>query len=519
MQLADRLGISHTRIVVHPALALAVLPTALLIVGLYLRTIIAPIYAGLDLYDYDPAYVYLFSGAGIIEGYTPRHVDHPGTPLQILSGVISYLAWLVIGEGTFAAAVYENPEFYLAIISTVLLTLNVSAVAYLGVQLYRATARLPVALIAQSGILLLGTLAPRTFHAAPEALQLFAATMSIGLLTPQIFLQGAPFGWRRAAALGFILALGITAKVTFVPLLGLLLLLPSVRAMLVGAASAALSAAIILAPVWSMLDHAYQWLHDVTISSGRYGHGEPGFIDLAKVPGHALTLFTSQPILLVAMLACVLVVIGAGLRNRAGFVAGVLVAVIVVQLAMVLKHFEVYYALPVIALASTLVAWWAHRALGGRGVAVVAAAMIFFAAVQTWSYADDLKTRAIARTGEIVRLNAELARHPSAIVVGAFRARSEIFARQFAVGFLEPRFARVLAGDGPDALQYERWKNAIAAPGAQYDLTILNKYVRRGFEIIMVLPRDLDMPELVGDTLLDLPDAERVIRVKGITLD
>lgn len=507
---------SHARISAHPSLALALLPVALLAIGLYLRTVIAPVYAGLDLYDYDPAYVYLFSGVGIIEGYTPQHVDHPGTPLQILCGVVAYFTWLVAGGGTFGAAVYDNPEFYLAVVSTVLLTLNVSAVAYLGVQIHRAIASLSVALIAQSGILLLGALTPRTFHAAPEALQLFAATMSIGILTPQIFLRDVPFGRRRAAVLGFFLALGITAKITFVPLLALLLLLPSVREMMIGAASAAVSAAIILAPIWSKLGRTYQWLYGITVSSGRYGQGEPGFIDLAKVPGHALTLFTSQPILVAAMLACILVAFAAGLRSRAGFVASVLFAVIAVQLAMVLKHFEIYYALPVIALGTPLLAWWAHRQLGGRSVAILAAAMIFLAMAQTWSYADGLKTRAIARAGEIARLNAELARHSSAIVIGAFRARSEIYARQFGIWHIEPAYARLLTGDGAGALQYDRWTRVIVAPGAQYDISVLNGYVKRGFEVIMVLPRDLDMPELVGDTLLDLPDAERVIRLRRV---
>ncbi len=44
---------------------------------------LTPIYGGLVPYDYDPAYIYLFGGLGIIEGYVPRHTSHPGTPLQL----------------------------------------------------------------------------------------------------------------------------------------------------------------------------------------------------------------------------------------------------------------------------------------------------------------------------------------------------------------------------------------------------------------------------------------------------
>ena len=67
----------------RPAVALLISPAIILIAGLGLIAYMSPIYSGLRGLDYDPAYQYLFNGAGLMKGYNPSHVDHPGTPVQI----------------------------------------------------------------------------------------------------------------------------------------------------------------------------------------------------------------------------------------------------------------------------------------------------------------------------------------------------------------------------------------------------------------------------------------------------
>src|SRR3954471_7565566 len=104
-----------------------------LLVALYagvLLHLIAPIYAGLVPYDYDPAYIYLFNGPGLVEGYVPRHVDHPGTPPQVLIGLVFFAAHAVMrltgATGSdIGASVMATPESYLAVVSVVTLALNV----------------------------------------------------------------------------------------------------------------------------------------------------------------------------------------------------------------------------------------------------------------------------------------------------------------------------------------------------------------------------------------------------------
>src|SRR3954471_3207030 len=111
-------------------LPLLIVPLLVALAAGALLQLISPIYAGLVPYDYDPAYIYLFNGLGIVEGYVPRHVDHPGTPLQVLIGLVVFAAHAVMrltgATGSdIGASVVATPETYLAVVSAVTLALNV----------------------------------------------------------------------------------------------------------------------------------------------------------------------------------------------------------------------------------------------------------------------------------------------------------------------------------------------------------------------------------------------------------
>jgi hypothetical protein len=172
--------------------SLAVIPLLLAAVAGTFYGIIQPIYSGLDRYDSDPAYAYLFNGIGVIQGYAPAHVDHPGTPMQVLGGIIAYLNWLLASFGgqttqTFNEAVLANPEQYISAISLAVLFLNVSAIFYLGLRIRSGSGSLPLAALAQGGFGLLGVLMPRLVYLSPEALAIFAAVMATACLADVLF--------------------------------------------------------------------------------------------------------------------------------------------------------------------------------------------------------------------------------------------------------------------------------------------------------------------------------------------
>jgi len=162
---------------------LAVLPLTVGLVVVLAGASILPYFTHTE-FGYDPAYAYLFNGMGLMRGFTPQHVDHPGTPLQMLTGVVSFADWSVrwlFGATTlnFEAAVLNDSESYLLTISIVLLILNVVALFYLGLKIARSSGGLAVGMLAQAGYPLFASQLPRFAYVSPEALTIFSAAVVI----------------------------------------------------------------------------------------------------------------------------------------------------------------------------------------------------------------------------------------------------------------------------------------------------------------------------------------------------
>ena len=94
-----------------------VIPTFILILSVLLKLAAGPFWQ----YS-DPCYIYLFNALNMVKGVAPTHIDHPGTPLQLL---ILFIIWFVnIGHSTQEVLnkVLTNPDFYLSL-TYILLTL------------------------------------------------------------------------------------------------------------------------------------------------------------------------------------------------------------------------------------------------------------------------------------------------------------------------------------------------------------------------------------------------------------
>ena len=199
------------------AIALLIFPAIMLIAGLVMIRDMSPIYSGLQALDYDPAYPYLFNGAGLMKGYSPALVEHPGTPVQLLTGLISIVSWSVarlsgLTALAFPASVATNPEEYLRVIMTAFLVMNCIAVYWLGAAIARSTRIVMAGIACQAAYLLFDTLFPRIFYAAPEAILCLSATALMGVLAPVLFAD-EDCSDRRAVAAGFFIGLGVASKV------------------------------------------------------------------------------------------------------------------------------------------------------------------------------------------------------------------------------------------------------------------------------------------------------------------
>ena len=540
------------------ALALAAGPAFLLIAGVVIYGSLAPIYAGVWGFDYDPAYIYLFNAAGMLRGYVPAHIDHPGTPLQSLAAGVIGGIWLVkdtIGRtnATFDISILQDAEYYVAAISVVLLLANCVALAFLGLRVRRASGSTALALAAQFSFLvgLAGTSADdhgavdilliHAVYLAPDALLIFASIMMVALLAPSILLVPVIENHVRVGIIaGAVAALGATAKIYFLPTALLLFLLPTRRSRRAAVLSMLVIAVILLAPVYGELLRWSQWLWALVRHTGSYGEGDPGFIKLAAIPERSVALIKATPIVFVAIAACVLrlalvlhrrgstVALGeaAVVNQRAARCAIVLLTVLLIYALMVLKHYGVRYMLPAAAIAGFALLC-AGSAVGARKShpwrwRAAAAGFAAVALASTGHLLARLQTARIERDDAVRRITAVVDAHPGALTIGMYKVRDRRYAEQFGLEFVRPEYAARLTRGRGEEYGYNKWARMLYAPGRGHvPLAALNDVLTRGREVLMILPPYPYPPNipagLHGEILSAKPGQERVVHITGLS--
>ena len=114
----------------------AVFPLILFFTGIYFKIIQGD-------FPNDPDYAYLLNGINILRWHAPTQIDHPGTPVQLIAGLVSGFVWLIRtpfnGWISPADDVVLHPELYLLVIRLVLNALSSVALFALGWCIFRCT--------------------------------------------------------------------------------------------------------------------------------------------------------------------------------------------------------------------------------------------------------------------------------------------------------------------------------------------------------------------------------------------
>jgi hypothetical protein len=501
------------------AIALLILPALLLVAGLAMIGYMSPIYAGLRNLDYDPAYPYLFNGAGLMKGYNPAHIDHPGTPVQILTGLLSIVSWSIARLGglttlAFPASIAADPEYYLRVIMTAFLVMNCGALYWIGAAIARSTRGIAAAIACQSGYFLFGALFPRIFNAAPEAILCLAATALMAVLAPVLFAD-EECSDRRAAAAGFCIGLGIATKVTFLPLLLLTLLLRRPRPILIALSASLLCAFLFLLPIVGKLKHVFGWLFSIATHAGQHGSGATGFIDWSAIPERVGLIASAEPVLAVAaMAAAAAVVLPSGDRGKAAILAATLGALIL----LVLKHYAIHYLMPAVAIAPAITVWAISR-FSRRpwpcAVAAMLAAIVGGASVlnMTSAFADE---RALRRENEKA-VGEVIARYPNPVVIGAYRSGYKPWAVLYGLAWSDLKFARTFPQiAAADSLTYDAGlKKLWRAHAGPVEWSYLDQFEKAGRTVLIVQSRDsrIEPPTARTQTLLDQGFGDTVERI------
>ena len=487
------------------ALAFLIVPFLLAVVDFFFLKAAFPLHSGSPGYDQDPAYAYLFNGLLILEGYPPHHIDHPGTPLQLLFALTIFIRWgltRVFGESTLdiVDSVIDNPEAYLHDLAVLLLVLNLAALTFFGRRIAQATGKVYLGMFCQLSLLSFTIMAPKATYPAPEALLIFCSLILLGLLSPRIFALQYPQNIGSTVSskmVGATFALGMAIKITFVPMALLLILLQKGKERRVGIVTSIFVFLLLTCPALPNADRFFTWVTGLLSNSGIHGGGGAGFINLAKVPNNLYNLFVWFPLFLPALTLAIYAVLTTSIRYPTTSIRGplVLLSVALVQTGLVLKHPGAHYMIAVLPMALVLLAWVVLTAYREQlvvklllvtviGIGLLHSVSLTIVGVK--KLADQRAQMSIA----LSEINRELALHPDALIICSYRCALPQYALTMAFIFAPQLISKKTTEKLNKFYDYDIFQSQLIAVGLPpKDWKNMDEYIADGGVIILVTPK------------------------------
>ena len=339
-------------------LILLLLPVLLICAGLYMKNWI-PLYY---LRCMDPEYSYLFNGLNLAHLNFPWHLDHPGTPLQLLSALVIRVVHLFRSGPSLNVDVFSDPEFYINAIVYTLISINAVVLAVSGYVIYRISGSYSAAFLIQ--------LAPFSSAMSIAILnrviveQLFIAIVLILVVIMIAYIYETKERKSRfnkfVVLFSIIVALGISDKITFIPVFFLpFILLEGRRNKITYSWLTFLCFAVFVFPVYSRLGYFRDWVKKLFLHSGHYGQGPADIVNVQDFGNSLNTIIHTErvfTVLFVLILGLFVLYNSINFRWRIPHsrsfraVAGILVVMSLMTL-MVAKQYKNYYLVPGLLLA------------------------------------------------------------------------------------------------------------------------------------------------------------------------
>ncbi len=302
----------------------------------------------------DPEYVYLLNGlnAAMVQFDRIGHVDHPGTPFQLITGVFIALIHAASGSGTMAEDVITSPEKYLFLSSFFLSLITAGLFYRISRQEFRRSSSLTGALLIPASILLYSVVIDLPSRYIPDRL-----LMIILLGFAALGINYLHHGYSRKKFILFsalLMAMGVVTKINFLPFLVLpLFFLEGWKGRISYTAYLGLFTILFFLPVHKKFMDFWQFAMQVSTHDGLYGGGSDKMLDPVAFIRNLGLIVKDNPafgaIFLLAAGTLALLLsrsswrreFGAENRLLAGFVA-----VSVMMSVIVAKHYKNYYMIP-----------------------------------------------------------------------------------------------------------------------------------------------------------------------------
>ncbi len=334
---------------------LYIIPGIIVIWTVYLNFFLGPYY----LRGIDPEYMYVVSGlnCATLDFNKIGHIDHPGTPLQLLTGIFFRVIHLFTGYNDIVTDVISDPELYLSISNLMLTSITFFLLLRLGMLVYKYTSSILGALLLQASYFYTEVHFGILSRYSPD--RLMTVIILLFFILYIRYLYDLKFNVVKFSVLsGIVMGVGLVTKYNFVPLLLLpLVLIPGWRNRAYYILSCIGSAFILFLPVSSKFRAFWRIVKEMIMHSGLYGSGEQGIIEASSFFKNIGLVFRQNPsftiITVLGGLCILILIIRPKLRamNKNGFLF--LIASffsILLGLAITAKHYKGYYALPILSL-------------------------------------------------------------------------------------------------------------------------------------------------------------------------
>lgn len=313
---------------------------------------------------YDPSYAYLFNSLNMATFKVSGHVDHPGTTMQVIGGVILKVAWNINPHGgsNLKEAVLANPEYYLRLLNISVAVLGALVLLIAGLFVLAVSKNIWYAILIQLSPFISGIVLFNGFTRISQESVLMISAIAMG--TFALYWYFSEKINNKGTVIGFavISGFGLASKIIFAPLMIIpLILIKGVKRKLIYLIYSLVAFFIFTLPILPMYPHMTNWFAGLFMHSGIYGSGEASVIDTENYLTSLKDLIISEPVYLAILTFTLLVLIILlviklfGKINTSRKELLILAALFLTQAfgyILIAKHPKVAYLLPYESLAA-----------------------------------------------------------------------------------------------------------------------------------------------------------------------
>jgi hypothetical protein len=522
---------------------LLIVPVVIFIIQYCFIKKIYPLYL-----DSDPAYQYLLNGLLILNGHSPYHIDHPGTPVQTLIAGVLYVSWSIAklmgwSNDALDISVGSHPERYLQIISYVLVVLNCTASYILGDRVLKSTNRMGLGIFVQACAVAFGVVFARMAYPEPESLLMFGSMLLVAVLAPSIFSKDANSKKDSVTPIltGLLCGFGVAVKLTFIPMVALVLLLKSPRAILLSFGAALVSWFFCVLPMIKALPRFFNWVGGIATHSGHYGSGKAEFIDLSTIRPALRSLTNVFDLWFLVALCLGGVVLGILLLRlvkkssliRANssntllnliYTPSVLLIVMLGQTMLVLKHPGAHYMVPALIIEAAGAAWMLNSlfklSLAAKlqriafSLLSVVGVLLMLGAANS-SYKQLAEERELFKS-DMVQVQTAIAKFDNPILIGTYGCRLPQCAMSFGLGYApatDPKVGALLT----NFYDFNIWISKLVIRGhGFYNLDIVEHDLSEKRNVLLVTNQAYEQLKVFKLVPIFISQAQSIYQITGL---